>query len=325
MARFGGEERSRSKEVEIDDEEDILNSLGDLEYNIVNAIEKSDLPEESIDYLIDVILDIESLKEAGSEEIISIAKDIAYEYKFKFLGEGTSRLAILDNDDNVLKISHRMLGDVDNRFEKAITQLVLDKHVSRDCANRLALCFDVELDTDWVIAQEEYAPLAKNQTNNKGRAAIKYVIQNYDDYKDMIGTLEAELFLSDIHPKRGFNIGLDEKSRMVVIDHGLFIPLCLIDNGVVFDSGFSYKKGKFHCKCGSAIHYDIPKLSGNLEDDIDDLIDDGSPLSAERYICPDCRTLYDTRRMYKEILDSIDLDVRGSSTSRKRTRKSLRR
>lgn len=333
MGRFSDREEDRKDKRRYEDDRDerrytpeefTIDDLGDTEYRIVKAIERSTLPDDSVDYLIDVMLEIESVKEASSETIITIAKDIAAEYKFKFLGEGTSRIAILDKDDNVLKFSHRRLGDVDNKFEKAITKLVENGNISKVAADRLALCFDVDMDTDWVIAQEEFEGLSDRSSSddNRGRAAVKYILQNYQEYKDMIQDLEEEIFLCDVHPKRAFNIGLGSKEKMVVIDYGLCIPLCVIDNGTVLENGVTFKKDRFYCSCGKEIHYDIPKVDGHTSADIDDITDKGSAKAAERYFCNDCRKPYDSRAMYRMILDQINMkDVDNVVDSRKSRRR----
>lgn len=294
MARFAREER----------DEDVR--LGSYEQGICKRVSKSDLPDKSSEFIIDAIVEIEDLKETDSTEVIAIMKSVAKSYGFRFLGEGTSRVVFMDDEENVLKIAHRKLGFTDNKYEWNITEMVDQGYIQKDASRRLALCHsDVDSGTDFVIAQRYYEALGKENDTKSGYNGIKYILKNYDEYKEMIADLETEFFLCDIHPKRAFNIGLGKSDRMVVIDYGLFIPKSIIDD-VTLDNGVTFKKGEFYCKCGKKLKYNIPKVDGHIDDAISEITEKGSKKSSEYYICLDCGQAYDTREMHEQILNELE-------------------
>jgi len=292
-----------------------------IESALQDSIERSAFDDDSYDFAMALV---DELDKAGgfyrleSNRMRSIITGLAKEFKFPIAGSGTSRMAIENSKNTVLKIPHRRTGMVDNTYEWLISELVDDGTISKRAGDRLALTTSSIDNEDGMIIEQEWIDCLCNigkSGSRAGREGVRWLLQNMDEYEDMIADLEEDFLLVDISIKRPFNMGLKNR-RLMVLDYGLFLPKIDLPN-LIFSTGAEYesKSGKIYCKCGKEMLYEIPRVDNR---DIERLIDEitgpeadqgNTTVKSEVYRC-ECNLSLPTRRMYEEMMIALSKDKR---------------
>lgn len=269
------------------------------------SIDRSSISRDYREFLLDVAEDINYENPRSSEDIISIILDRAKDYKLTCLGEGTNRIVLSDGGDTVLKLAHRNMGFIDNKYEKVISKLIDKRLVSGD---RLAKSLtDNGLDTGYAIEQYRekcIKEIISTPSDGKyGIPSIKYIIKNIEEYTRMIRELEKDFILCDVHIRRPFNFGENSRGDMIVIDYGYFIPYEIISSDYKLKNGATVSDGRIRCSCGDDLEYHIPDVRDTERNSIERITNGDD--SGEVYVCRSrhCGKKYACKDIHEELLD----------------------
>ena len=234
-------------------------------------------------------------------------------YGFTLAGEGQNRVVVSHPNypDRVWKIAHREAGLRDNMGEYTISAIYGQLQMTMPTFARALVNPSIPVSNNMldyqVIEEQKVADVRsyvqRSSSGHLGYDAVKFLVENYQSYIDLMRNLGKAFFIYDAHPKNPFNFGLATAANgnyLVTLDYGYYLPYKDTNSlGTGVDRPLCPK-------CNSKLEYLIPNLPNNLTttDKIQLLTANDSVESTERYKCCNhttCGTVYTAGEVFEKM------------------------